>query len=1491
MKVIAVTRGRGLVSAGAIVLVVSTLLQWWQVGGGAGELPLRSDVGISDGRVFLMFLAAIGSLLVVTLPIAARKPVAVDHPATYFGLLMVAVLGYAIRVADLAGQHLLPWPPERGVGVWVAALGLAVVATGVVGVWMGYRRLEHGQVTTVTTDAPDALADAEPAAAEPAAAEPDWAAGDRDYLEDPSMTPLYVPVWVMRAWRWLCRPSSRPDRSASLDSEPRGRLDRLDIWVVVALVLVILSMRVFNLGQPTAMYFDEVYHARSATEFLQDWRYQIPHDIYEYTHPMMAKYVIAGGIAVFADDKAGPLTTLSVPAVKDVSIQERTATSPGSLVQPFGDTEIDYATDYGDRVFVATGAEVRAYDLQTRAMAHTYSIPGASALSHPTAAGIVYVGTADGKIYSIDTNSLDDVRAGRSATVKAAVELGVDTGIQATHIYAGTPPYVLVSDGSGNVVSVDVTKSAGEIVGRGVVPGAADYADFGAGPAAAIADPQQVTGASDSHPEALVACAAGVVVLDVRNVVIDSTVGTDAPATSIALNPDLMGPAEAQFYRFYVTAGKSLVLLKMPAGASPPTLEVETDVEQLGTMPGVVTQVVFDEATKLAQVLGKTSDGKGWTVYAIESNGNAVFSDARLPFEPVAVGLDNAVDVRGLSQVGQMPDVDREALLAFGADGSMASVDVGQFAFSWRIFGVLFGALTAVCLYLFARILFRRRSVGLLVAFFSVVDGMLFAQSRIAMNDTYVGGFLLLAYLMFAVLWLRVWKARYVFWLGMPLLGVVLGLALASKWVALYAIASIGVLILIRSALGRLLTVVGLAAGTGLLGWMAVAGMRYQPGTGDGRLCVLLIVGAVAMVAAGTTWAIHTRLVPDKVFVALATALIAGLMLAGALLASPGSLDNGAPNYTFFVIMLAVTALAAAANADRPVAWTREELYFAIGAPPAVGLIGPIALALLLVPLGFPPNPASLLRVALECGLAGLGIGVAAGGVFWAAGRVGFGPLAASPCAGSLAELAGPPSPAPDGWLRFGSGFGAPAAWTMLCVAVLPFVVYLVMYVPWTMPWQPQTAATGPLPALACWHVDISSGLCDDAWPVGHTGQTLWDLTNQMYVYHDTLRASHPASSPWWAWPMDLKPVWFASGGDVPGMFSWIHDGGNPVLWWMAIVGMGFVSWQAFRRRNLGLGLIAMAFFWQWLSWSRIDRATFQYHFYTALPFFLMALAYFLAEMWHGPSRRTWLLARASGAVAALMPAALWLLKPELCGLARVNPAETFGSTVCGSATGDVVITTRVFLIVAVLVCSLLALGAVLWRLERRHAAGLEDRGWIVQLLAPVGISFALISWLGVSGPAGVLVRTALPSDSLTAVPVVCGVLLAYLAVSARNPRRFVLGVCVAAAILFAFFYPDLAALWMPNTIQGVYSVLSPTWMYGFYFSTNLQVSSPVKVLSSESLGAVMAALLVAGAAAWAARERRVVVGWRRAGPVSSARDIDETEEADVADDSDRDEP
>jgi hypothetical protein len=1353
----------------------------------------------------------------------------------------------------------------------------------------------------------------------------DWTADD--YLDEGDRPDL-VPAWLMSIWRRLFQPSSMPDRSAALNAEPRGRLDKLDLWVVVALAVAILSLRVYRLDEPLQMHFDEVYHARTATEFLQDWRYNIPHDIYEWTHPHVAKYAIAGGIVLFSDDKVTSTGQLGVD-VADVLIQPRAPASPLADASNPSDPRASSDARFGDRIFIATGGEVRVYDLESRALVQTYPIPGASSLSTPGTTGVIYVGTAQGRIWRIDANSLDDVRLGLAKTAQPATQLDLQTGLAIAHVYAGTPPLILAADANGNVVSVDLTQSGGAVVARAVVPGAADFADLGTGPAvlvrtsaptstssstptptstptpvgssteaealasalgldiskvekalAATTAPgldqgldvgplssAEVTAVQDlmaqgklsglsvsnSDPQVLVAYADGIGVLDGRHLVLTSTLPTDQPATSIAVNPN-------QNQDSYVAAGDSLVLIKtdITGGTGGVTMEA---TQTLRKMPGSVSKVVFDNATKIVQALGRTPDGQGWTVYAIESNGNAVFSDARLPFQPVAIGLDSSP---------QLPDSNREQLLAFAPNGSVAAVDVGQFAFSWRIVGVVFGALMAICLYLLARILFRRRSVGLLVALFSLVDGMLFAQSRIAMNDTYVGGFLLLAYLLFALIWLRVWKSRFAFWLGMPLLGIVLGLALASKWVGVYAIASIAILILIRSALGRVIVILGLAAGTGILGWKAIGEMITEPNTGSPGAVILLLLLGAAVVVGGAIWALSARTTPDKILIGVGTTVIAALALGAALVMSPAAIQNGAPNYTFFIIMLAVTMMAAAANAYHPIAWTREELGFAIAVPIAIGL------------------PAGILGVArssgllIEVGAAGLAAGIAAAIAFWVGGRMGFGPLAVPRSPDDPVSFAEPPAPAPTGWLRLGSGWGLPALWMSLCLLVIPVVLYIVLYIPWAMPWQPQTADTGRLPAIACWHVapdpnTPNATICTDAWPAGHTGQTLWDLTISMYNYHNDLRASHAASSPWWAWPMDLKPVWFESIGYANDQGSMIYDGGNPALWWMAIVAMAFLCWQAFKRRSLGLALIAVAFFWQWLSWARIDRASFQYHFYTALPFFLLGLAYFLAELWHGPSRRTWLLARVAAAAALLFPTAVWALKSPLCGLARVSTSDYFGNTACGTSTGDVRIDTRIFLIGVVLVAALAALALVLLRLERRQDRGEEDRAWALQLLVPVAIAGVLLLWLGQNAPQTPLFEAALPSDLIILLLLPILAVLAAIALNAQNPRRFVLGVCSVAVVAFLALYPNLSALPMPQAIIGVYNGLLPTWLYGFQFSVNLQQAVNIKLVDATSLSYTALALVVAGIAGWAAWERRVVVGYRRAGrPGSGAAEAAE---------------
>ena len=102
------------------------------------------------------------------------------------------------------------------------------------------------------------------------------------------------------------------------------------------------------------MHFDEVYHARTATEFLQDWRYGLSHDIYEWTHPHLAKYAMALGLVLWGEDDVSATSDLGVPVRR---LGHRAAARS---------TRTSADDRAGERLHVATGTEIRTYDLRRR---------------------------------------------------------------------------------------------------------------------------------------------------------------------------------------------------------------------------------------------------------------------------------------------------------------------------------------------------------------------------------------------------------------------------------------------------------------------------------------------------------------------------------------------------------------------------------------------------------------------------------------------------------------------------------------------------------------------------------------------------------------------------------------------------------------------------------------------------------------------------------------------------------------------------------------------------------------------------------------------------------------------------------------------------------------------------------------------------------------------------------------------------------------------
>jgi Gpi18-like mannosyltransferase/predicted membrane-bound dolichyl-phosphate-mannose-protein mannosyltransferase len=128
------------------------------------------------------------------------------------------------------------------------------------------------------------------------------------------------------------------------------------------------------------------------------------------------------------------------------------------------------------------------------------------------------------------------------------------------------------------------------------------------------------------------------------------------------------------------------------------------------------------------------------------------------------------------------------------ADGRLECAS-GRPQFAWRLGSAFAGSAMVVLAFLLALRLFGSRAAALLASLFLLVDGLAFTISRIAMNDSYTTVFIMAAW--FCILSaMRVSLRRYSALGWLAACGVFAGLGLASKWVALYAIAGIGLLLL-----------------------------------------------------------------------------------------------------------------------------------------------------------------------------------------------------------------------------------------------------------------------------------------------------------------------------------------------------------------------------------------------------------------------------------------------------------------------------------------------------------------------------------------------------------------------------------------------------------------------------------------------------------------------------------------------------------------------
>lgn len=128
-----------------------------------------------------------------------------------------------------------------------------------------------------------------------------------------------------------------------------------------------------------------------------------------------------------------------------------------------------------------------------------------------------------------------------------------------------------------------------------------------------------------------------------------------------------------------------------------------------------------------------------------------------------------------------------------------------------------------------------------------------------------------------------------------------------------------------------------------------------------------------------------------------------------------------------------------------------------------------------------------------------------------------------------------------------------------------------------------------------------------------------------MFMYHDTLKATHPYASAFWTWPLDLRPIAYywkdlrvgaAISDPRACCVSEIISLPNPLILWAGLITVPLIAFLAWRERNKSYALLVLAYLLQWLPWSRSPRITFIYHFYVDIPIIILCNILVLQRIW-----------------------------------------------------------------------------------------------------------------------------------------------------------------------------------------------------------------------------------------------------------------------------------
>jgi len=117
---------RRLALVAGVLLVVGSVLPWYQVGGDGG-LPVIVYRAF-DGSGILSFLAGLATLALLALPYAmGDRPTPIDRGISFAVLAVIALLGVVLWIPNVLGD-LSGLLPTTAYGYWITVVGAILLA-------------------------------------------------------------------------------------------------------------------------------------------------------------------------------------------------------------------------------------------------------------------------------------------------------------------------------------------------------------------------------------------------------------------------------------------------------------------------------------------------------------------------------------------------------------------------------------------------------------------------------------------------------------------------------------------------------------------------------------------------------------------------------------------------------------------------------------------------------------------------------------------------------------------------------------------------------------------------------------------------------------------------------------------------------------------------------------------------------------------------------------------------------------------------------------------------------------------------------------------------------------------------------------------------------------------------------------------------------------------------------------------------------------------